>query len=136
MPEKNPRRRTRQKGHRRRVPSGGQPDPRFSELSPQRAWLVRELQQLNFGTIMDLRVRNGEPCPEPPPRIRPHYKLDTDEEDRPEADLDDFALSSQVIRMFLRMEQLRDGIVKTIKVKRGQPFTMEVEKPTVAGISG
>lgn len=129
MPEKNPRRRTRQQGLRRRVPSNVQRDPMLSDLSPQQAKLVRLLQLLNFGTISDLRVCNGEPCCEPRPRILESVKFPAKDEDaRPELGIEDFPLRQEILDLLDSLVRLGDGTVLSLEVRHGLPFRMLIEK--------
>ena len=48
---------------------------RFSQLPPQRQWLVKEMQSLGRGWLKHLVVTNGQPLSTPAPKKRPRYKL-------------------------------------------------------------
>ena len=82
---------------------------RFSQLSASRQALVRLCQDLNFGQILDLLVRNAEPIWNPGPTVLSEVKLDFEETPRPEGTLPDFRLSSQVRRLMRQLDQIRDG---------------------------
>ena len=95
--------------------------PRFSQLSASRQTLVRLCQDINFGQILDLHVRNSDPVWDPAPTVISEIKLDVDEAPRPEGDLPDFKLSSQIRRLMCQLDQLRDGKIEKIVVREGIP---------------
>lgn len=94
---------------------------RFSDLSPARQALVRLCQDMNFGQILDLQVANAEPIWNPGPTILSEVRLDIEETPRPEAELPDFRLSSEVQRLMRQLDQLKDGRVEKIEVRAGVP---------------
>src|SRR5262245_61550373 len=49
---------------------------RFSQLSPSRQALVRLCQEVNYGQILDLQVRDSEPLWDPGPTVLSEFKLD------------------------------------------------------------
>lgn len=99
-----------------------------SELSAPRAVLIELMQRVNFGRIEDLTIRDGEPLPDPPPRVVRDVKLGGENGPRLESDLDDFALKSQVLDLFARFDSLGNGAIRCLEVKHGLPFRMEVEE--------
>ena len=94
---------------------------RFSQLSASRQVLVRLCQNINFGQIQDLHVRNSELVWDPAPTVLSEIKLDTEEAPRPENELSDFKLSAQIQRLMRRLDQLRDGRIERIEVREGIP---------------
>jgi hypothetical protein len=88
------------------------------------------MQRLNFGRIESLRIIEGEPVFDPPPRIVQKLKLGADNAPRPEAFLDDFWLKSPVVEMLKRMREVGEGTVLALEVKHGLPFSLEVESST------
>jgi hypothetical protein len=94
---------------------------RFSQLSTSRQALVRLCQDMNFGQIRDLHVRNSDPVWDPAPTVLSQIKLDTEDTPRPEADLPDFKLSPQIQRLMGGLDQLRDGRIERIDVREGIP---------------
>jgi len=97
-----------------------------SSLSPARRRFVELLQQLNFGRVEKLQVRNGEPSFDPPPGVIYEVKFGGDNGTRPERAADDFLLKAQVVELLAHLERLGDGTVALIEVKYGLPFKMEV----------
>ena len=102
---------------------------RFSQLSASRRTLVRLCQDVNFGQIQDLHVRNSDPLWDPAPTVLAEVKLDVEEAPRPEGDLADFKLSSEVQRLMHRLDQLRDGRIERIDVREGIPRRLLVLTP-------
>jgi hypothetical protein len=94
---------------------------RFSQLSASRQVLVRLCQNINFGQIQDLHVRNSELVWDPAPTVLSEIKLDIEEAPRPESELPDFKLSSQIQRLMHRLDQLTDGRIERIEVREGIP---------------
>jgi hypothetical protein len=94
---------------------------RLSDLSPARQALVRLCQDVNFGQILDLEVRNGEPIWEPSPTILSEVKLDSDETPRPEGELPDFQLSSEIRRLVSYLDHFKDGEIAKIEIRDGLP---------------
>jgi hypothetical protein len=94
---------------------------RFSQLSASRQVLVRLCQDINFGQIQDLHVRNADPVWDPAPTVLSEVKLDIEEAPRPESDSPDFKLSSQIQRLMRRLDELSDGRIERIEVREGIP---------------
>jgi len=101
---------------------------RFSQLSPPRQAMVRLCQEVNFGTIQDLCMKDGEPVFVPPPRALIDVKLDSDDGQRPEVDLRDFALRSEVLRLMALLDEIKDGKVERIEVRPGLPRRILIER--------
>jgi hypothetical protein len=70
---------------------------------------VRLCQDVNFGQILDLRVRNAEPVWDPAPTVLSEVRLDIEEAPRPEGELPDFKLSSEIQRLMRQLDQLKDS---------------------------
>lgn len=121
------------------VPTGLSARPleamRYSQLSPARQALVRLCQDVNFGQILDLLVRNAEPIWDPIPTILSELRLDIEETPRAESKLPDFRLSSEVLRLMRQLDQIKDGRIAKIEIRDGLPrrlvaqLTAAVERP-------
>ena len=97
---------------------------RFSQLSASRQALVRLCQDINFGQIQGLHVRDFDPVWDPAPTVLSEIKLDTEDGPRPENELPDFKLSSEVKRLMCQLDQLKDGKIERIEVRAGVPKRM------------
>ena len=100
----------------------------LASLPPARARMVRLMQELNFGQVRDLVVRDGEPVFDPPPRVVREVKFGGDNGPRPEAAKTDFALKAQVRDLFAQLEALGDGVIPCLEIQRGLPFRMTIEE--------
>ena len=103
-----------------------------SSLSHPHARLIELMQEVNFGTVEGLHVRDGEPVFTPPPRVIREIKFCAENGPRPELGKHDFALKAQVRDLFAHLESLGDGIIRTLEIKHGLPFRMTVEEDTAA----
>jgi hypothetical protein len=97
-------------------------------LSPARRRLLEAHQRVNFGEIRGLRIHNGEPVFDPPPRLIYTIKLGGDNGPRPELEVNDFALKATVIELFWQLDRIGDGVIDRIEVRHGLPFLMTVSE--------
>ena len=97
------------------------------ELSAARSRLVEMMQQIGFGRVDDLVIRDGEPVFDPMPRIIRDIKLGADNVARPQPDFADFTLKSQVVELFEHLAELGNGTVQSIEVRHGLPFRLVIE---------
>lgn len=93
----------------------------LTQLSAPRQALVRLLQSVNFGRIIGLAIRNGDPIFHPEPTVLLDVKLDADEGERPEEALEDFTLRAEVRRLLAHLDHLKNGTVERIEVRSGVP---------------
>ena len=98
-----------------------------SSLKSSQCRLVELIQQINFGLIDRLQVRDGQPVLDPPPRIVQKVKLGGDGDRGPVTTSEDYLLKSQVIELLATIAGINDGEVLRIEVKHGLPFSMEIE---------
>jgi hypothetical protein len=94
---------------------------RFSDLSASRQAFIRQCQQIGFGSVRALAVRDGEPVFGPTAEVLFDVKLDTDESPRPEQDLHDFILSAEIVRMFSKLDAIGNGTIEHVEVRGGVP---------------
>jgi hypothetical protein len=99
-----------------------------SDLSPERRQLVETMQQINYGRILNLVVRAGEPTFTPSTRIERQFKFGGDCQPRTEVPLPDFALKSKVTELLDCIGKMQDGTITQLEVKGGLPFGMTVEE--------
>jgi hypothetical protein len=108
--------------------------PRFSDLSGPRQALIRLCQSINHGHIEALRITDGEPTFTPAPTVLVDAKLDQDESPRPEVELRDFELCSELCRLMSRMDVVKDGKVAKLEIRGGIPRRVIFES-TITGDS-
>ena len=88
---------------------------------------VEIIEELGFGRIEQLLIRDGEPCYKRAPRIVQEIKLSSEHEwpvDRSSADL---TLKKEFESLFEQLIRLRDGIVD-IEVRHSAPFRLVLER--------
>ena len=95
-------------------------------LSPARRRLLELLQQINFGRVENLTVKDGEPVFTPPPLVAREIKFGGENGPRRESSLDDFRLKSQVVELFSFFDELQNGTIEVLDIKHGLPFRIIV----------
>lgn len=100
---------------------------RFLQLSPGRQALVRILQAINFGELQGIEVRDADPIFDGRSRLILDAKLDKEEIPRRELDLPDFALSTEVLRLMSRLDQVKNGTIQRLEVRAGLPRRLVFE---------
>jgi hypothetical protein len=98
-------------------------------LSGPRRRLVELFQEINFGRVLNLTVRDREPVLDPAPRIVRERKFGGENGPRPERASGDFPLKAQVLELCAALDELGDAVIDLIEVKNGLPFKMEVADP-------
>jgi hypothetical protein len=99
-------------------------------LSPARRRLLELLQQINFGRVEGLAVRDGQPVLTPSTRVIREVKFGGENGPRPELSANDFPLKAQAIELFTLLDQLRDGTIDVLEIKHGLPFRVFVAEAT------
>ena len=64
---------------------------------------------------------------DPAPRVILDIKFCGENGPRPELGAADFALKEQVVDLFRRCDEIGDGVIESLVVKHGLPFSMSVE---------
>ena len=90
-----------------------------SSLTKPEQSLVKLLQELNFGRVEDLRVRNGAPVFAPGPRVIRTVRMGRDNVAREELSHDEFLLKRALVELLEIIRTLRDDEVLTITVLHG-----------------
>ena len=93
----------------------------FSQLSRPRQILIRLCQRVNYGSILNLQLADGEVSFGVPPEVILDLKLDADFKRRPELDLTDFVLCVESCRLLTQIESLKNGVIERIVVHDGIP---------------
>src|SRR5208337_2628038 len=79
--------------------------------------------------IQSLHVRNSDPVWDPAPMVLSEVRLDIEESPRPEGELPDFKLSSEVQRLMRRLDQFRNGRIERIEIREGIPRRLVLTSP-------
>jgi hypothetical protein len=99
-----------------------------ASLSPTRHRLLELLQWINFGSIENLVIRDGEPVLDPPPSIHRDIKFGGENGPRPELGMVDGYLKKEHIQLFALFNQLRNGTIEQLDVQHGLPFHATVKE--------
>lgn len=100
----------------------------FSSLPASYQRLVRLMQLIGFGRIENLSIRNGLPVFDPPPRVIEDVKFGAAENGaRTEVAVDDFTLKQQIVELIDHLARVGNGVVESMMIKHGLPFSMSVE---------
>jgi hypothetical protein len=105
------------------------PTLKFSQLSPSRRTLIRIIQSLNYGSILNLRVVNGEVNFDLPPEVLVDIRLDEEVGARAELELGDFTLCAEVCRLLAQIEVLKNGTIEKVVVHGGLPRRVTFRRP-------
>jgi len=95
-------------------------------LSQARQRLVELLQDIRFGRLEGLEVREGEPVLDPSPRVLRLFVLGKDNAPLPARGASDFALKDQVVEMLAVFDRARSLTVNELVVANGLPVQMTV----------
>jgi len=95
-------------------------------LTNARQWLVQRMHQMNFGTMHNLVVHDGEPVIDPPPQIKQAFKLGG-KRSALKVVPRDFALKEQHCELFDLMDNQQNGVITKLTVQEGLPFLVEWE---------
>jgi hypothetical protein len=101
---------------------------RKSDLSDEEQQLVELLQDIDFGRVEELNIRDGKPVFQPPPRAIATLKMQAEQRNRDGTRLRDFSLKQSVVLLLLLMRQIGDGKILLIEVRHGLPVTVEIER--------
>ena len=95
-------------------------------LSPARQQLVELMQEINFGKVESLQVRDGDPVFEPAPRVLRDFLLGKSNVPHRARARDDFVLKTEVIELFDLFDRERSATVESLVVQNGLPVRMTV----------
>ena len=96
-------------------------------LDPVQLKLVETIEELGFGRIEQISIRDCKPCCEPATQIVQEIKLGSETEPRVEPSNADLTLKSEFERLFNQLDRLGDGLVD-IEIRHGVPFRLIVKR--------
>ena len=95
-------------------------------LSPARRRLVELMQEVNFGRIEGLYVRDGEPVLERTPNVLRDIVFGKVNAPNPARGKDDFALKEQLVELFDLFDREQSVTVESLVIQNGLPVRMTV----------
>jgi hypothetical protein len=99
------------------------------ELLASERRLLTVMRALGFGRLEYLQIHRGEPILDPGPTIVRDIKFGAQDGARPRTTSEDFELKQQVAEFFEYTRSVDVGEIRTLEVRHGLPFAMEVELP-------
>jgi hypothetical protein len=103
--------------------------PNFLQLSKPRQVLIRLCQRVNYGSILNVQVIDGDVCFNGPPDVTTDVKLDGEVALRRELDLKDFALPIESCRLLAQIDFIKNGVIEKIVVQDGVPRRVVLRGP-------
>jgi hypothetical protein len=97
-------------------------------LSLPRRTLIRIMQSVNYGAILNVTVVNGELSFDPQPEILVDVRLDEEVRPRAEMNVSDFSLGVEVLRLLSQIDALKNGTIEKIVVHGGLPRRMTLRR--------
>ena len=95
-------------------------------LTPARRRLVEAMQQINYGRIERLEVREWEPVFKPPPRVVRQIVFGKDNSPNACRANDGFALKKKVAELFEIFDRERSLSIQELVIENGLPVRMAV----------
>jgi hypothetical protein len=89
--------------------------------------LVALCQRIRYGTILRLRVRNGEPDWNGGVRWKQTVMVTGENDPHPCLSLTDYPLRREVVEFFRLLNQIGDGEILNVGIRNGLPFTFQIE---------
>ncbi len=98
-------------------------------LSTERRRLVEVMQDLNFGRIEGVAVRDGEPVWDPAPRTLRDIRLRKSRGPHRMRGAPEFTLRAEVVELLEFFDRERSLLIETLDVQHGLPHRMVVACP-------
>ncbi len=97
---------------------------KFSELTPSRKTLMRMMQGLNYGAILNVQIVDGNVSFDDKVETLVDIRLDEELKARTELKLDDFILPAEASRLMAALDAVQNGTIERIIVHAGLPRRM------------
>lgn len=107
----------------------------IEDLSASETTFITSMQRLGFGLIERLQIRCGELVLDPPPKTIQHVKFGTAATTGKPA-RSELALRQQIAEFFTYVREVETGEIRTLEIRHGLPFSMEIELAGSPGLDG
>jgi hypothetical protein len=107
-----------------------------SDLTPLEQRFLAAMHALRFGRFEYIQIRGGQIVLDPWPVAVRDVKFGSQDAGTPRVPAGDSELKAQVAELFAYVRSLDAGEVRTLEVKHGLPFSMEVEQHLMGGRRG
>jgi hypothetical protein len=98
-----------------------------NDLRPAESLFLRAMQELGYGRFEYVRIERGEILLDPWPTTVRNVKFGTTDSTRAGCIPNEFRLKEQVAEFFEYARAVESGEIRTLEIRNGLPFTMEVE---------
>ncbi len=95
-------------------------------LNPARRRLVELMQEVNFGRIENLQIRDGDPIFNPPPTVLRHYLFGRENGPNAYRTVDNFSLKKKLAELFDTFDRERSLSIQELIIDNGLPLRMTV----------
>lgn len=102
---------------------------KFSELGPSRKALIRMMQGVNYGAILNVQIVDGNVSFDDEVETLVDIRLDEEVKARTELQLDDFTLPTEACRLMATLDALQNGTIERIIVHAGVPRRVTLRSP-------
>jgi len=107
-----------------------------SDLTPMEQRFLAAMRTLRFGRFEYIQIRGGQIVLDPWPTVVRDVKFGSADPSAAKVPAADFDLKAQVAELFAYVRSLDAGEIRTLEVKHGLPFSMEVEQHLMGGRRG
>jgi hypothetical protein len=97
------------------------------DLSPSERWLLSSMSHIGFGRFEYLQIERGQIVVDPWPTAVRDVKFGSKDPGAAKAITGEFELKPQVAELFEYIRAVDSGEIRTLEVKSGLPFSMEIE---------
>ena len=104
---------------------------RFSELSAAGKVLVAAMSRVGFGRFEALRISNGSPMFNPPPRLVRVARMGSSEKHEI-SESEDWLLKAPIRDLFKEFARIQNGMIDRLEFRRGIPCLVEMEVAATA----
>lgn len=105
------------------------------DLLPSERCFLNAMRVLGFGRFESLQIRDGEWVLDPWPTTVRDVKFGAQDGNNPGTTAGEFALKQQVAELFEHIRNVEAGEIRTLEIRHGLPFAMEVELEGTAALS-
>jgi hypothetical protein len=95
-------------------------------LSPARRRLIELMQEVNFGRIENLQIRDGEPVFDPPPTVVRHHLFGKENGPNSHRAVDNFTLKKKLAELFEIFNGEPLLFIQELIIDNGLPVRMSV----------
>lgn len=96
------------------------------DLLPSEVAFLATVQELGFGLLERLQIRSGQLILSPPPTVVRHVKFGP-QAAAGKTSNGECGLRQQVAEFFAYVRAVESGEIRTLEIRHGLPFSMEVE---------